>query len=145
MLPTEKNTHEQNPDETSMKRHAPMPNGNNLKGLGEIGLEIVKKDISQSGSDHETKNKIKIEILHLLSRKVDLLLFYLIPDEQIGSEKSQNIHQPIPTHPNRAQIENNRIDIDLHPYLLVVVFPLYLSLNKDSRYFSEPMGSVDVA
>jgi hypothetical protein len=119
--PGEKNTYEENADETSMKGHASMPYGYNLEGISEISLEIVKENISQSGSHHETKNEIKIEILHFRPRKVEILLFYLITDEQIGSEKSQNIHHPVPTYPNGAHFENNRIDIDVHLCLLTII------------------------
>jgi hypothetical protein len=66
----------------------------------------------------------------------------LIADEQIGTEKSQDIHQPIPTDPNGAHFENDRIDIDLHPRLLTLILQFYLSLKKDSRYFNESIKTI---
>ena len=42
-----------------------MPDGKDLKEVGEVHFEVVEEDIPQAGSDDQPQNEIKLEILHL--------------------------------------------------------------------------------
>jgi hypothetical protein len=46
IFPGKKDPDEEDADQPSMKGHAPMPDGKDLEGIGEVHLEIIKKNIS---------------------------------------------------------------------------------------------------
>jgi hypothetical protein len=60
----------------------------------------------------------------------------LIPDEEIGGEESEDIHQSIPTHSNGTEFNQDWININSHGHLLILQY--YGRTNKDSSILTNP-------
>ena len=65
IFPGKKNPNDENADQSSMERHSTMPDGKDLKGIGEVIFEIIEEDVPQTGSDDQPEDEIEVEILHL--------------------------------------------------------------------------------
>ena len=63
--PGERDSHDQHTDQPSVKGHSPAPDSEDLKGIGEIHLEIVKEDIPQTGANHQPNDEVEVEVFHL--------------------------------------------------------------------------------
>lgn len=86
------------PDQSAVKGHAPVPYGNNFKGMMDIIRSIhvlVEEDISQSGPYHKPDNKVEDKVLDQPGGQAHGSSFFLVSDQEIGSQEGDHIHEPI--------------------------------------------------
>ena len=112
--PGEENPHNEKSDQTPMEGHPPVIDEDDFEGIPKVHPEIVKEDVAKTGTDNEPENEVEIEVLHLLSRETEVFPLDLVPDQKVRCKESQNIHKPVPTHLEKAKIDQDGIQVDFH-------------------------------
>ena len=90
-----------------MKRHASVPDGDYFQRMLQVEIEIMKlieENISKTCSDNETKGRKEYQVLKQRTAKPDTASTGLPGNKEIGGEKAEYIHQPVPAKMNRADL-----------------------------------------
>ena len=85
-----------------MKTHPTFPGGQYLHWVIEKIGEIIKKNVSESSSENYSKKYIQEERVHMF-------IFYHLcaPDILIADEKSECVHESIPSRSDRDSQQGN--------------------------------------
>ena len=94
-----------------MKRHAPLPYEKRLKGIDEVVLRLVEKNIpkpaaQQDANDPQKKQVIKVAVTH--SRKA--LAGEGPATQPEEASKGKQVHEPVPMYGHRTNGNGNRIE-----------------------------------
>jgi hypothetical protein len=96
----------------------------------EIFFEVIKEDISQPGPEDQTEDQVEIKIQELLSGKEGRFLpGQLEFDQEIRKEKSEKVHQSVPADLQRAERNQNRINIGKREHRMISL--IYFSLEGE--------------
>jgi hypothetical protein len=91
-----------------------MPDCNDFEGVAEEAHKVmilVEEDVSQPRPCDKTYEDVEHEGIHPGPFEADGLGALLSWDQKIGGEKSQHIHEAVPSHLKRADSKNIRMDI----------------------------------
>lgn len=124
-VPAEENACDEAADKTSVKGHAAMPNGENLKGFAEIGAWIVEDYVTEARTDEEPDDDIGVKGALKIARNGKSLFLDLKPHEEIGRSEPKEVHHSVPPHGEGA----NSYDLGTYRWIRDQV----ISLNQGRK------------
>src|SRR5712671_5825873 len=65
---------EQHADESSVKRHTALPDGEYGKRSAHIAAQIVKEDVAKPAADHDSENQVEQGVVQIVGRDVQLAI-----------------------------------------------------------------------
>ena len=70
---------------------------------------MIEKEITEAGADNESDRQVKDQVLKDTPLQAEPLGPFLLRDENIGSGKTEHIHQSVPTELDRPDFNDVRI------------------------------------
>src|SRR5436190_16973411 len=80
-------------DESSVKRHAALPDRKNRQGVSQVARQIVKQDVAEAASDHHADDEVEQQIVQVVGRKVQFAIFCKTLEDEVADDERQHVHQ----------------------------------------------------
>ncbi len=96
-----------------MERHAAAPEEYDLQWVLQIITRVVKQHVTEPASGYDADGHVKHEVGNLLPSPTRMRFAGAIDAQPITSDKSDQIHQSVPMHLHRAELDRYRIDIGM--------------------------------
>ena len=93
-----------------MKSHAALPHGEYLQRMRQVIGRLVEQHIAKTSTQNHAQHAEELQIVQQRQCRAAALTTRNAPaPEQIGAEKGDQIHQPVPAYGQRADGDGNRI------------------------------------
>src|SRR4030095_6929291 len=102
---------EYNARESSVERHASLPDIENLKGALDIASEVVKQNVPQPASHHHAEDQKKQQVVDVVRLQRHFLELREALEKEIADDERNHVHQPVPAELHRAEAQENRVDV----------------------------------
>ena len=102
-----------------MKAHATLPYRENFQRIGQVVARFVEQAIADAPAEHHTKNAVQQQVIEIcrLPALEDLLPRPIAAEQQEHGERRE-IHQPVPAHSQRADLNSDRVDFGVDEHWL---------------------------
>ena len=100
----------QHADESAVEGHAAVPYPEHFQGIGQVGVEIVKQDITQSRAQHHAEHGPGGQVVHLVGGPARARPRGSAAAQQPSRQKGRYIHDAVPVQAHRAKGNGNGID-----------------------------------
>ena len=101
---------EEHAEKTAVKGHAALPDIEQTPRRCEEGVELIEQHRADPPAHDHAQGAIEDQTFHLLGGPAGTGAAGAIQAQAPGRKETEHIHQPIPTHMQRAEAEKNRVD-----------------------------------
>ena len=114
---------EHHAEQSAVKRHAALPDGEDLQRMRGVVTRLVKEHVAQTPAQYHAEYREEQQIVEL--RAVDGRPAPVDPahaQSPAGGE-AREVHEPVPAHGKRADGEGDRIDVGMNQHLRGAIVP----------------------
>jgi hypothetical protein len=91
-----------------MKAHAALPYRENFQRIGQVVARFVEQAIADAPTEHHTKNAVQQQVIEIRRLQPLRIAAAPIAAEQQEHGERREIHQPVPAHRQRADLNGDR-------------------------------------
>src|SRR2546430_1084369 len=77
----------------------------------EVVGQVVEEDIAESASENHTQSGVQDEVVQVFDGELDVAGGGARLDHEEGGGQGQDVHQPVPSEGDRAEPDQDRIDV----------------------------------
>jgi len=94
-----------------VKRHAALPDVEDLNRTLNIAAKIIEQDISQPPPHHDAQDEKEQQVVEVVCRQRQFLHLHEALEQEVARDERKHIHQSVPAELYRTDSQKNRINV----------------------------------
>src|SRR5678815_1346156 len=94
-----------------MERHAALPDIEHLNRTLDITAEVVKQDVSEAASYHDSKYEKEQQVVEIVGRHRQFFQLGQALQQEVSRDERNHVHQAVPPKLHGAEMQKDRIDV----------------------------------
>jgi hypothetical protein len=102
---------DQHAEKAAVKRHAALPDRENLERVGKVVAGLVKEHVAETPAENHPDDRAEQQVVELLASDRREARLDAPHAEPPRGRKTGEVHQPVPADRKRAERKRDRIEI----------------------------------
>ena len=111
----------QHAEKTAVKTHPAFPDGKDFQRIGQVVARFVEQHLPQPAANDHAKHAVEQQVVELLDCHQPGAGANAVAAEQNKLNESDQIHQTVPAHRERADREGDRVELGVEKHCRVRV------------------------
>ena len=99
-----------------MEGHPAFPDRQQLGRVVEVVGQVVEEDVAEAPAEDHAEGCVQDEIMQILDGQRDVAGGGARLDHEEGGGQAQDVHQPVPSEGNRAEPDQDGIDVGVRQH-----------------------------
>jgi hypothetical protein len=99
-----------------MEAHAALPDGKDFQRIGQVVARLVEQHLAQPAADDDPEHAVEQQVVELLDRQQAGARANPVAAEQDKLNESDEIHQTVPAHRQRAERKGDRVELGVQKH-----------------------------